>query len=358
MNTIVSKIFDILKDYHSDYPDTPHKMSEKHIIDWANQFGDDAEFILEELLHFLANVYVSKEKAKSILKGHLEYFMKYYKYSSMDEFIKNVYFIDVQKEEKSQKEILVLVKEILLKDFGIDYDVLVEISSKKHYIYFDDVLATGGTVYNGLLPIIQNEKDLLINGKRTIALSLFCLHTLGYNNIKWKLSDEIGIDIKIFENIFKIIRNYVIENQLYPNFIAEKQKLNCAYPIEKQNVDIIEYINSLSTGNSYEFNSNVPTFRPEDLPLEESFFTSKENRVKFEEIILRKGLELIKKVKKEDPDPSKRPLGHTVKSHKTLGLGTLFFTWRNISNTCPVVFWWDVPTHDWLPLFPLKNRGK
>lgn len=358
MNTIVSKIFDILKDYHSDYPDTPHKMSEKHIIDWANQFGDDAEFILEELLHFLANVYVSKEKAKSILKGHLEYFMKYYKYSSMDEFIKNVYFIDVQKEEKSQKEILVLVKEILLKDFGIDYDVLVEISSKKHYIYFDDVLATGGTVYNGLLPIIQNEKDLLINGKRTIALSLFCLHTLGYNNnILYRLSSKDENKFNI-EEFLKVKSNYIVENRLYPNFIAEKQKLNCAYPVGMQNGNVMEYINSLSTGNSYEFNPNVPSFRPEDLPLEESFFSSKENRVKFENIILTKGLELIKKVKKEDPDPSKRPLGHTVKTHKTLGLGTLFFTWRNISNTCPIVFWWDVPTHDWLPLFPLKNRGK
>ena len=64
-----------------------------------------------------------------------------------------------------------------------------------------------------------------------------------------------------------------------------------------------------------------------------------QNRNKFEKIILDKGLELLQKVKKEKPDPRKRPLGDTVKSHKTLGTGTLFFTWRNISNTCPIIFW-------------------
>ena len=66
---------------------------------------------------------------------------------------------------------------------------------------------------------------------------------------------------------------------------------------------------------------------------------------------------MLQKVKKENPDPRKRPLGDTVKSHKTLGTGTLFFTWRNISNTCPIVFWWDVFGHNWTPLFSLKNRG-
>lgn len=273
------------------------------------------------------------------------------------DFIKNVYFLDKQKDEKSQKEILVLVKEILL-DFDVDYDNLVTFSSKKHYIYFDDILATGGTIHKDLLSVMNSEKDLFIKGNKTIALSLFCLHTLGCNNILCGLSKAVGIDIKELKKILKVKNHYIVENQLYPNFIAEKQGLNCAYPIERQNEDIIQYLSTLSTGNDFGFNKNVPTFRPEDLPLKETFFSSKENRIKFENIILEKGLELIKKINKENPDPRKRPLGHTVKSHKNLGLGTLFFTWRNISNTCPIVFWWDVPGHHWIPLFSVKNRGK
>lgn len=350
MQKLAEQIFEILKDYHCDYKDTKHKMSDKHILKWAGQFGDDAKFILTELLHFLPNVYVSKEKAISILKEHLESFRIRYKYSSMNDFIKNTYFIDVQKEEKSQKEILVLVKEILRKEYGIDYDSLQQTPSKKHYIYFDDILATGGTISRDLKSIIEKERDSFINNQKTIALSLFCFHTLGYENILWGLEKETEVSIK---KILHTEANYVIENKLRPEWIAQRQKINCAYPIDKQSSKISEYIGKLNINNSY----SPPTFRPEQLPLEETFFSSKENRNKFEKIILDKGLELLQKVKKENPDPRKRPLGDTVKSHKTLGTGTLFFTWRNISNTCPIVFWWDVFGHNWTPLFSLKNRG-
>ena len=351
MQELAEQIFEILKGYHCDYEHTKHKMSVEHILKWAGQFGDDAEFILTELLHFLPNVYVSREKAISILKEHLESFRIRYEYSSMNDFIKNTYFIDVQKEEKSQKEILELVKKILQKDYKIDYDSLQQTPSKKHYIYFDDILATGGTISRDLKSIIIENDSSFINNQKTIALSLFCFHTLGYENILWGLEKETGVPIN---KILHTEANYVIENKLRPEFIAQRQKINCAYPIDKQSSKISEYIGKLNVNNP----SSPPTFRPEHLPLEETFFSSQENRNKFEKIILDKGLELLQKVKKENPDPRKRPLGDTVKSHKTLGTGTLFFTWRNISNTCPIVFWWDVPSHNWTPLFSLKNRGQ
>lgn len=62
MQELAKQIFEILKDYHCDYKGTKHKMSVEHILKWAKQFGDDAEFILKELRHFLPNVYVSKKK--------------------------------------------------------------------------------------------------------------------------------------------------------------------------------------------------------------------------------------------------------------------------------------------------------
>ncbi|MDO4879810.1 MAG: hypothetical protein Q3983_00880 [Capnocytophaga sp.] len=346
MQELAEQIFEILKDYHCDYPDTKHKMSVEHILKWAGQFGDDAEFILTELLHFLSNVYVSREKAISILKKQFEFLKGKYRYSSMDEFIKNTYFIDVQKEEKSQKEILVLVKEILQKDYKIDYDSLQQTPSKKHYIYFDDILATGGTIFKNLKSIFYSNLSDFEKKEKTINICLFCCHTLGYNKTLWRLKYEYS------DSVFKVLSNnlcyYLVENRM-----DSSQKLNCAYPIDKQSNKVLEYIGQLNVNNP----NSPPTFRPEHLPLEETFFSSKENRNKFEKIILDKGLELLQNIKKENPDSYKRPLGHTVKSHKTLGTGTLFFTWRNISNTCPIVFWWDAG-HYWTPLFSLKNRGE
>ncbi len=55
--------------------------------------------------------------------------------------------------------------------------------------------------------------------------------------------------------------------------------------------------------------------------------------------------------------PNIRPLGLIHPSHKTFGLGTHFFTLRNIPNNSPLVFWWGVACHDWIPLFPVANRG-
>jgi len=346
MQELAEQIFEILKDYHCDYPDTKHKMSVEHILKWAKQFGNDAEFILTELRHFLRNVYVSKKKAISILEEQLEFLKGRYKYSSMDEFIKNTYFIDVQKEEKSQKEILVLVKEILQKDYKIDYDSLQQTPSKKHYIYFDDILATGNTIFKNLKSIFDSNLLDFTNGNKTINICLFCCHTLGCEKTLLRLKREYGDTISKVSSCD--LCYYLVENRMDPS-----ERLNCAYPIDKQSSKISEYIKNLNT----DYSKSPPIFRLEDLPLEETFFSSKENRNKFEKIILDKGLELLQKVKKENPDPRKRPLGDTVKSYKTLGTGTLFFTWRNISNTCPIVFWWDVSGHNWIPLFSLKNRG-
>jgi hypothetical protein len=58
-----------------------------------------------------------------------------------------------------------------------------------------------------------------------------------------------------------------------------------------------------------------------------------------------------------DVRPNIRPLGLINPTYRTFGLGTHFFTWRNIPNNSPLVFWWEVPGHNWIPLFPVMNRG-
>ena len=52
-----------------------------------------------------------------------------------------------------------------------------------------------------------------------------------------------------------------------------------------------------------------------------------------------------------------RPLGLINPQYKIFGLGTHYFTWRNIPNNAPLVYWWEVPGHKWKPLFPVANRG-
>ncbi|REG78219.1 phosphoribosyltransferase-like protein [Algoriphagus antarcticus] len=95
-------------------------------------------------------------------------------------------------------------------------------------------------------------------------------------------------------------------------------------------------------------------FRNPEYPLKEEFYSSSENRDRYERILLDKGLKIINSIS-ELKAKSLRPLGMTPPSYKTLGKGCHFFTWRNISNTCPIIFWWEA--NGWYPLFPVKNRG-
>lgn len=355
MQETAEKIFEIIKDYQCDYAERKFEITVEHIIAWANQFGDDAEFVLKELLHFLPEIYISKEKAKNLLRTRLLEIQKFYGYKSMNEMVINTHFFDVQRGYKSQPEILTLIDEILQTEFMVNYKDYLG-SPKTNYIYFDDVLATGGTVYRDLATWLETKEDgvnenykAIINKSKTLAVSLFCYHSFGFSNMEWRLMKQFDDKIK---KVLLVGTDYVVENHIKTKWIAENQRLNCVYPIEEQLKTTLEYLASLEAEND-----SVPAFRPSNLPKKETFFSSPENRVKLEQIFLEKGIELLNKVQTENPDKRKRPLGDTVRSHKTFGTGTLFFTWRNISNTCPLVFWWDVNGHNWLPLFCVKNRG-
>ncbi|WP_027395122.1 phosphoribosyltransferase-like protein [Aquimarina latercula] len=353
MIELAEQIYEIIKDYQCDYKNRKFEITIEHIIKWANQFGNDAEFVLSELLHFLPDVYISKEKAKTFLHKRLLEIQEFYNYKTMNELVLNTHFFDVQKKYKSQTEILNITDEILQTEYMISYKDYID-NPKTNFIYFDDLLATGGTVYRDLSNWlaskdqngIENYKSIL-NKSKTLAVSLFCYHQLGFGNMEFRLMKQFDDKIR---NRLIVGHNYKIENQIK----WSKQRLNCMYPIQEQSANSLEYLAKLEVPNE---NKRVSAFRPSNMPKEETFFSNADNRIKLEALFLEKGIELLNKVQKDNPDIRKRPLGDTVRSHKTFGTGTLFFTWRNISNTCPLVFWWDVPGHNWIPLFCLKNRG-
>ena len=54
-----------------------------------------------------------------------------------------------------------------------------------------------------------------------------------------------------------------------------------------------------------------------------------------------------------------RPMGYEYL--ESLGFGSVFITYRNIANNCPLVLWWGDTTYSpnhpfssWYPLFPRK----
>lgn len=329
-------IYNIVKDYRNE---EGIFITTQTILEWVEQFGDDANFILMEVAHLMPKVYYSKDKVKDYLSDVIDFFQKEYKYSDWDSFLKDAEILQLQPEGKSQWVLRNLLDEIIKTKVGkclADY----ALSNKKHYLYIDDILATGGTIGKDLEAWLkaENHAKSLESGLITLQVAVICLHSLGWSLQKFKLGKIFGDSVA--KRII-VVRCYEVEN----NLMLKHPKLNAAIPVRDYvSKDIIQYYENIDASkNAHQ------AFRSKADPAKEDFFSSPEDRVRYENILLEKGLYIIHQ--STELNTNVRPLGIMSPYHKMLGLGTHFITWRNIPNNCPLVFWWNVPTHNWKPLF-------
>lgn len=338
-------IADIISDYENN------EMTVEHIVEWVSQFDEpDRAFILDELTGIFSKTYFSKAKCYQILKGYLEYLSNRFKYSSVKDFVSNAVFLDLQAEGKSQKALLSMLDEILQKEFKTQL-ALCGKNGPKQFIYLDDILATGNKIFFDLekwfaatsnLDGSKTNYQFLKANKLRLNVCVICIHTWGYSNVDFRLSKTLNDKA---EKVIEFFRYYQIEN----NLKEHDAKLNLVYPCEEQPNEVKLYLNSLDAVY-YEDRA----FRKKTVPKQETLFSSPENRIRVENIFLMKGIEILNRVENLKAK-GMRPLGFTMPKNKTLGLGTLFFTYRNIPNNCPIIFWWT--SNNWKPLFVLKNRG-
>jgi len=350
MLDLISDIQKILADYHCDNA-SGFVMSEEHITEWINQFEEaDREFILQEFLHLLrGHTYVSKVKAKELLINNINELAKKLKYSNTKDFLNETVFLNVQPKAKSQEILLSLLDVELQANFGV-LIAQCGIFVQKNYVYIDDILASGKTVLRDCKNWFSQNSNLdkCISGEITFSVITFCCHQWAVNRVRWSLKYTFNKDFFTNSNKFKIYYNFLIED----NTKELNPTLNFAYPLKMENSWEL-YLANLTEATQHEERA----FRSTNRPKKEIFFSNDENRFRFESILLNKGLEIINKIQDMQKRKNHRPLGKTYPHYKTFGTGTLFFTWRNISNTCPIVFWWDNSAHNWKGLFPLNNRG-
>lgn len=347
MKEIADSIVETIKDYRND---DGIFLDADHVMRWANQFGENAEFMLNEINHILPQVYISKTMAKEFIDGHLQALQRRFGYSNITDLLMNTEFLNMQEEYKSQPAILSILESLLNEKYGESY-LKYESYPKIKFVYFDDILASGSTIGKHLVKWLDSENDNgaknivnILNGSYQLAVNLFCCHTWGhaFQNFRLKKTFDDKIEKKI-----SWFWNLEIQNHAK----WHNQSLNIAFPTEQQPSNVKSYLANLSAEKYEDY-----AYRKEGTPVDEGFFTSPENRIVYENILLQKGLSIIDMIKGE-VRPNLRPLGLINPSYKTFGLGTHFFTWRNIPNNSPLVFWWEVQGHDWQPLFPVANRG-
>lgn len=338
MQELAQKIFEIIKGYRNE--DGIH-LSVRDILDWASQFGKESEFVLSELYHLLKQVYISKEDAMSALRSLMNHQYKDYGFTSVEEYLQNTCFLRLQPKGKSQHIYLDMFDSIVFEKHGHHIDEYKDYP-KTLFVYLDDILASGGTIRKDLLSwlAVEDHAVKLKNKEIRLELSLICVHTWGLNFLFYGLQRQFG-NLPISYRAWYEIQNHL---KLY------NQDLNVAIPTKDQPKDVLQYLAGLDAEKYEEY-----AFRDAANPTQEKFFTSPENRIRFENILLEKGLHIINQVQ-GNVNPNIRPLGIINPNYKTFGLGTHFFTWRNIPNNCPLVYWWEVPGHNWKPLFPAKRK--
>jgi hypothetical protein len=350
-NEVIHGICNILHDYHRY---NGFVINHDRVVNWVGQFDTESrDFVLGEFLHLLnQGIYVDETKARELLLKSLMDLGRRFKYTNLSDFLANADFVNLQEEGNSQLILLDLLDDVLKNKYSFSL-AKCGTKSKKYVVYLDDILATGGTVFKDVSKwMSETENDAVTNyekikrGEKVFTVELFCMHTWGKENVEWRLKNKF--DEKILGKL--IYRaHYLVEN--HPS--KQGQKLNFAYPDKNQSKTVSDYLDELPEKTTYTMTKRQYALRDPNKPTEEQFYSSSANRKKFEDLLLMKGLEILKRV--EELSPNHRPMGVVNPSYQTLGVGTLFFTWRNISNTTPIVFWWN--NNGWTPLFELINRG-
>ena len=72
-----------------------------------------------------------------------------------------------------------------------------------------------------------------------------------------------------------------------------------------------------------------------------------------ENAFLLKGIQILDNANSQIPNI--RALGYSLPSSKNFGFGALCFTWRNVPNNAPLVFWYS--GGGFTPLFKVTRRG-
>jgi len=336
-NGNVDQLFSLIRDYQ--YPSD--LMSTSRIQSWLNQFNDsDQQILLDELNFILPKRYFSFDQTKFTLISLFISTSEKYGYSNPVDFFDHSLFIESQPVHKSQRFLINIIQNWFIEEYSTD----IRNRPKKqirYFLYIDDFLFTGYSFYRDISNFVTDKRisfdRMFENGQKLITMFL-AVHTLGVGKVLRRIKyNSINNPSHMIDFIFRD----KIENNLSDPY----SQLNFVLP--KRSVLLPDILCDLFDMP----NKNKIYFRPEDHPIEETFFSSPLNRDLFEKIIFEKSFELYQ-TSKEKYNFRNRPLGCGLVSENPIGFGGLNITFRNVPLTTPLVFWFQ--SQDWLPLFERK----
>jgi hypothetical protein len=359
MDELINSIHSELADYRADEENPDVQMSPDKIRLWINQFEEGLRIpILTELDNIFKKRYCSKKDIKSFLEAIVEKLSEDFKFSTPQELIRNSDFLNLQPVGKSQRIMLRLFDELIQEKYGLSLDDCGTIS-KRYSIYIDDILCTGLTMVSDIKEWSeQNFSANKTNGQAvadnstTLVFAYVFIHEKNYQKKVAEMRHKISNDVYSKHKMYSLIE---IENG-----VSQSSKIDLIFPLEEGQTDRVKEYQAEIT-NRVDQRANEKGwktgpnefYRPVNLPTNEGFFTTVENRKIVENAFLQKGIQILNNANSQIPNM--RALGYSLPSLKDFGFGALCFTWRNVPNNAPLVFWYS--GGGFTPLFKVTRGG-
>jgi hypothetical protein len=333
METLIREVYQILQDYRID-EENYGGMTPERIYRWVLQFDEaDRIFILGELKFIFKERYFSKTRVLLFLQDTIRTLTNDLGYTNETDFLDNAHFLNLQRKGKSQDKLLELLFVHLKNDYKYDTDNIGS-KSKKHYIYIDDILCTGNTFFNNMKQWIESRQETKIQSNEiTVNVAYIFIAKKSYDR---KLNQLYHSK---FSKVVKSQALFWIDKEILQPILPNQPDIVTAYEAK-----VIRQAHDHAEGR-YNYPSN---FYRNATEINAEGYSSYENRVKLENILLKKGVEILNNVN-EITKSNIRPLGYSLPSYKDFGFGALAFTWRNVPNNTPLVFWYS--SRGFMPLF-------
>lgn len=358
MDELINSINSELGDYRADEENPDVQMSPDKIRIWINQFNEGLRIpILTELDNIFKKRYCSKKKIKSFLEAIVKKLSEDFKFSTHQEFLRNSYFLNLQPAGKSQRIMLSLFDELIQDKYSLSLNDCGTIS-KRYSIYIDDILCTGLTLISDIkewseqiFTAKKTNGQAVADNSTTLVFAYVFIYEKNYQKKVAEMRHKISSEVSSNHMMYRLIE---IENGT-----ALRSKIDLLYPLENgqpQNVtDYKDEIIELVDNHTIKYNKVSPEefYRPPGQPAEEHFFSSRENRIIVENAFLEKGIEILRNA--NPTNKNIRALGYSIPALKNFGFGALCFTWRNVPNNAPLVFWYS--GGGFTPLFKV-TRGE
>jgi len=313
--------------------------------------------ILSEIDRLLKRFYYSKERVKSSIRD----FIANRSFFGADPrtSLTRTNFLHIQQQGESQTELLKVVDEVLHEDYNLS---LNRCSGSDVYVYIDDCIYSGNRLRYDIVPWIEQNAPF---GSKLVIYHIGH-HKQGFNyasrEIK-KEADKKDIEVKYLCTIE--IDNWRNKNSLV-EFMWPRQLPSLGDPNVNKYYELVEKRHN-ELKEKYREKNLPPLFRDqfrdqETPPQQEKVFSSPHARDIVEKAFFKVGAHLVmatEKINTEGATPSMRPLG--FEKLESFGFGSLFITYRNIANNCPLALWYGNPEYSpphplglWYPLFPRR----